>query len=162
MIADLTNRWNSLPPRSRMLVAGGAVAIGAVLLVSAAWLPLERDLARLRQEVPRAAEQLNWMRAQAPMAKTMRARMTSSSGAPVVPSIEQSATAQGVRSYITKIEAEGNASARVTLEAAPFNSLILWISELQSTQGLIVDDATIEAHATPGLVNARLRLRSGA
>jgi general secretion pathway protein M len=161
MITELKNRWNALPLRTRRLILAGTVAIAATLLYAVAWLPLERDLVRLRTGVPLEAEQLNWMRVQAPVAKAMRAKTTGTAGAPI-PGIEQSALTHGMRSYITRLEAEGSAGARVTLEAVPFNALIAWISELQAAQGLIVEETTINAHATPGVVNAQLRFRSGA
>ena len=160
MMTDLNDRWNGLPAPTRQWVVAGVVVIAALLLYSAVWLPLGRDLDRLRVTVPREAEQLNWMRAQTPTAKTMRTRMTATTG-PALPTIEQSATARGVRAYIVKLDAEGNNGARLTIEAAPFNALMVWISEMQASQGILIDDATIEAHATPGLVNARLRLRTG-
>ena len=161
MMAELNHRWNALPPPTRRWIIAGAAVIGAILLYAVAWLPLQRDLARLRIHVPLEAEQLNWIRVQAPMAKAMRAKMTSAVGAPI-PGLEQSALAHGVRSYVTRLEPEGSAGARVTLEAVPFNALIVWISELQAAQGLVVEEATINAHASPGLVNAQLRFRSGA
>lgn len=160
MMDELKNHWNALPARTRQLLVIGGIVVGVALLYSATWLPLQRDLARLRVDVPRETEQLNWMRTQAPTAKAMRARMSASTG-PVIPSVEQSANTHGVRSHVTKIDAEGSNGARVTLDAVPFNALIMWISELQATQGLVVDDATIDATATPGIVNARLRLRTG-
>jgi general secretion pathway protein M len=161
MMADLNNRWNALPLQTRRLIVAGTVVIAVTLLYVIAWLPLQKDLVRLRTSVPLEAEQLNWMRLQAPAAKATRAKMTGAAGAPIS-GIEQSALTHGMRTYITRLEAEGSAGARVTLEAVPFNALIAWISELQAAQGLIVEETTINAHATSGVVNAQLRFRSGA
>jgi len=161
MLADIKLRWAGLPQRTRMLASIGAVVVVLGLLYFAAWRPLQRDLARLRLSVPREAAQVEWMRTQAPIAKAMRARAVTSTSA-LAPVVEQSAATHGVRNFMTKIDAEGNTAARVTLEAIPFNTLVSWISELQATSGAVVDDATLDAHASPGLVNARLRLRAGA
>ncbi len=160
LLADLSAQWNALPARTRQLAVAGGVVAALLLLYTIAWSPLQKDLARLRTSVPRETEQLGWMRAQAPMAKALRARAVGTSGA-LIPTIEQSATGYGVRAFITKLETEGSAGARVTLEAVPFNSLVTWISELQAAHGLVIEEATVEAHATPGIVNARLRLRTG-
>lgn len=159
-MSELRERWNALPPRTRQLVLVGTIVIAFVLLVTAVWMPLQKDLARLRAAVPHETGQLNWMRAQAPLAKTTRARVVTSSGS-LTSTIEQSAATHGVRSYITKIEQEGNAGARVTIEAIPFNTLVLWMTDVQAAQGAVIEDAAIDAHATAGVVNARLRLRAG-
>ena len=161
MLADVKLRWYGLPARTRMLASIGGAVVVLGLIYFAAWRPLQADLARLRISVPRQAAQLEWMRTQAPIAKSMRARAVTSTSA-LAPVVEQSAATHGVRNFMTKIDAEGNTAARVTLEAIPFNTLVSWISELQATSGAVVDDATIDAHASPGLVNARLRLRAGA
>lgn len=161
MIADLTRRWNDLPSPRRRLIVAGAIVLATTLLYALAWLPLQRDLARLRAGVPLETEHLDWMRSQAPAVQAMRAKMSGAGGAPI-PGVEQAALTHGVRSYVTRLEAEGSAGARVTFEAVPFNALVVWISELQARQGLIVEEATINAHATAGLVNAQLRFRSGA
>ena len=160
LLADLLNQWNALASRTRRLIVAGTIMVAALLLYAAAWLPLQRDLAQLRARVPLEAEQLNWMRAQAPAVKAMRAKFTASAGAPI-PGIEQSALTHGVRSYITKLEAEGGTGARVTFEAVPFNTLVTWMSEVQAAQGLVVEEATINVHASPGAVNAQLRFRTG-
>jgi general secretion pathway protein M len=87
--------------------------------------------------------------------------MTAVSGG-IVPTVEQTSTAQGVRSAITKIEPDGSNGARVTIEGATFNTMVMWLSELQSSNGIVTEEATIDAQTTPGMVNARLRLRSSA
>jgi type II secretory pathway component PulM len=159
-LANFKAQWQTLPERTRLLVLAGTALIALALLISAGWMPLQRELARLRGAVPREAAELEWMRAQAPLAKSARARAVTSSGA-LSGTLEQSATTHGVRGFVTKIEAEGNSGARLTIEAMPFDTLVTWLSDLQAVQGAVVEDATIEAHATVGLVNARLRLRSG-
>jgi general secretion pathway protein M len=158
MINELKGRWGALPERTRQLASIGVVLITIVFAYSALWRPLQKDLTRLRTDVPRETQQLDWMRAQAPAAKAMRGKLAASTG-PLVPTLEQSATSSGVRTF-TKVEAEGNNGARITLEQVPFNSLLTWVSELQAGQGLTIEDATIEAQAAPGVVNAKLRLRT--
>lgn len=159
LLANLTNRWNALPPRTRVLAVAGTIVVGFALVYAAVWMPLQKDLKRLRASVPGAAAQLQWMRNQAPLARAARARAVTSSGS-ITSAIEQSAASHGVRTFVSRIEQEGNAGARVTLDAVPFNTLVTWAADLQATHGAVIEDATIDAHQTPGLVNARLRLRS--
>lgn len=160
LLADLNGRWTALPSRTRALAAIGGAVVLAALLYTVAWRPLQKDLQRLRASVPSETEQLEWMREQVPTAKALRAK-TVSGGGNLVTSLERTATARGLRSAITRIDAESSTGARVTIESAPFNALVDWLSELQSSYGAVVDDATIEAKPTAGTVNARLRLRTG-
>jgi len=155
---ELAQRWNGLSADTRRLTALGTVSIAVLLFYTALWLPLQRDLARLHADVPRETEALTWMRAQAPTIKALRARMSTSAG-PLRATLEQSATSHGVRTYITRLDADASNGARVTLEQVPFNMLVTWVSALQAAQGLGIDDATIDAQPASGLVNATLRLR---
>ncbi len=161
LLTNFKNQWAQLPERSRQLASAGGILVAVLLLYTAIWAPLQKDVARLRTSVPRDAADLTWMRMQAPIAKTMRAKTSTTTSGMLLPAVEQSATAYGVRSFITKIEGEGNNGARVSLDAVPFTSFVTWISEMQASQGAIVEDASIEALATPGVVNVRLRLRTG-
>jgi general secretion pathway protein M len=160
LLASLKQQWAALPGNVRRLALVLAVLMTVLLLYVAMWRPLQRDLAQLRGSVPQEGMQLDWMRAQAPVAKSLRAK-ASTVGVGLVPSIEQSALAQGIRAAITRIDPEGNNGARVTLEAVSFNSFVAWLAELQASQGAAVEELKIDAHPTSGMVNVQLRLRTG-
>ena len=73
--------------------------------------------------------------------------------------IDQSATARGLRGFITRMEADGGNGVQLTLDAAPFNSLISWLADLQDSHSLLIESASLDAHTAPGTVNAKLKLR---
>lgn len=160
MLSALNGRWIALPPRTRTLAIGAATLLAAFILYSAVWRPLQKDLQSLRTSVPNQAEQLEWMRTQAPIAKGLKAKNFSNSDN-IMQTVEQTAVTQGVRPYINRIDTEGTASVRVTLENVPFNTMVSWLSDLHTNFGTMVDDATIESRPTSGVVNARIRLRTG-
>lgn len=54
---------------------------------------------------------------------------------------------------VATLEAQG-ANSVVTLEDAPFNAVMTWIADLESSSRLTVRDATIESKGAPGLVTA--------
>jgi general secretion pathway protein M len=149
--------WAQLGPRERWLAGVGAGVVALVALYTLTWIPIQRDLARLRAAAPKAQQQLAWMRAQAPLAREFRGRGTPGSTNLTV-TLEQTASAQSLKP--ASIELDGTHGARVKLEAVSFNALVTWLADLQKNHGLLVDDAQIDAHATAGLVNARLRLRA--
>lgn len=157
---QLSERLRQRPTRERQLIVGAAVA-GAVLLYLAAWLPLQAELGQLRATVPQKKTQLARMQAQAQEVAQWRASGRAPvAGGNLLVHLEQSATANGLRGRIARMEPEGNHAARVTLEAAPFNALVGWLADLNRQGGIQIEKATFEAAPSgPGLVNARLVLR---
>ncbi|HJW81707.1 MAG TPA: type II secretion system protein M [Acidiferrobacterales bacterium] len=156
----LREQWNKLAPGERRLAMIGGVVVGATLLYVLLWLPIQKELTRLRVSVPEERAQLQRMRAQAASIKPLRAR----SGAKPAPGtllsvIEQSASARGLRSFVTRMEADGGNGVQLTLDAVPFNSLLSWLADLQDSHSLLIESTSMDAHSAPGTVNAKLKLR---
>jgi general secretion pathway protein M len=152
--------WRALGARERLIVtAGGAVAL-VLLLYAILWLPLQHDLDRLRADLPRAREQLLWMRAQEGRVKVLRA-----AASPAVQSggllsfVEQSSTAYSIRPNIKRIEPQGANSVSLAIDGVAFNSLVEWLANLQKQGGVRIETASLEPLPTPGVVNARVLLR---
>ena len=156
----LREQWNKLAPSERRLAMIGGVVVGATLLYVLLWLPIQKELTRLRVSVPEERAQLQRMRAQAASIKPLRAR----SGAKPAPGtllsvIEQSASARGMRGFVTRMEADGGNGVQLTLDAVPFNSLLSWLADLQDSHSLLIESTSMDAHSAPGTVNAKLKLR---
>lgn len=152
--------WRALQPRERLLIGAATATITLLLLYFVLWAPLNRDLARLRVETPKAAEQLAWMRSQAGRVKQLRAGAPSQvKGGGLLSYVEQSATTFDVKPHIKRLEPEGNNAVRLVVDGVAFNTLVTWLANLHKQGGIRIDNATLEAQATPGVVNARLLLR---
>jgi len=156
----LRDAWGKLAPGERRLAMIGGVLVGVTLLYVLLWLPVQKELARLRVSVPEERAQLQRMRAQAASIKPLRAR-SGAKPAPgtLLPVIEQTATARGMRGFVSRLEADGGTGVQLTLEAAPFNSLLSWLADLQDSHSLHIENASMDAHTAPGTVNAKLKLR---
>ncbi len=156
----LRDQWNKLAPGERRLATIGGVLVGVTLLYVLLWLPVQKELARLRVSVPEERTQLQRMRLQAASIKPLRARSGAKPAAGTLLSvIEQSAAARGMRGFVTRMEADGGSGVQLTLEAVPFNSLLSWLSDLQDSHSLLVESTSLDAHTAPGTVNAKLKLR---
>jgi len=156
-----TTAWRGLQARERLLITLAAGFLLLALLYGFVWSPLQRELARLRADVPKKAEQVQWMRAQTGRVKQLRGSApTQMNTGGLLSFIEQSATAYNVKSNIKRVDPDGPNGARVTLEGASFNSLVNWLANLHKQGSVRVENATIEAQPTPGTVNARLSLRA--
>lgn len=164
MIADWRQQaqtwWRGLQARERTLVAAGGAAAALLLFFFLLWVPLHRDLDRLRVEVPKASEQLATMRVQAMRVKQLRGNAPAQTkGGGLLSFVEQSATTFNIRQHIKQVAPEGNNAVRLVVDGVPFNTLVTWLANLHKQGGIRIDNATLEPQPTAGLVNARLLLR---
>jgi type II secretory pathway component PulM len=153
------DRLRNLPQRERWMVIGVAAGL-LILLYLALWLPWQVEINQLRTTVPQEKIQLAQMRVQAMEISQLRASgRVPLAGGNLLANLEQSATANGIRGRITRMEPDGANGARLSLDGVHFNALITWLASLQSQGGVRIEKATFEAQTAAGTVNARLVLR---
>ena len=70
--------------------------------------------------------------------------------------IEQSINNAGLKPNVEKIESSGSNGARVTLNEATFNQMLVWLNTLATHNAIHVISANIEGTNTSGKINARL------
>jgi general secretion pathway protein M len=139
------------PGERRVIVAIGA-AIVLVLAVTFTWLPIERSRARLRAELPALRASIATLEREADEARRLRA----------LPVMSRSATEPGTAAtrplpgaQVSLVDAR---TFTVSGADVAFGALLEWLAAAQSTQGLRVESARIEALPAPGRVRAELRL----
>lgn len=153
-------KWQGLEPRERQLAIAGGILALVFLFYLIVWAPMQRDLARLRVTVPQDSAKLALMRAQAAQVQQLRARMPSrSQSGNMLSRLEQAASSRGLRQHVTRMEPEGQNGARLTMDDVSFNVLLSWLADLQS-QGIQVENASVQGRPSPGLVNAKILLRA--
>lgn len=159
-LGQLKQWFNSLPQKERWMVSGTTALIFITLFYLVVWEPLHDGLQAERQKQQAQKEILFWMQQAAGEVKTLRA--TGSRGAvrdrnkPITLVIEQSINNAGLKPSIKKIESSGNNGARVTLNEASFNQVLVWLNTLATHNGIQVVSANIERGSKPGRANARL------
>lgn len=153
--------WEKLQPREKMMVAVMFVVVLTFLFYLLFWLPVTKDLKRLRVSLPKAEASLAIMRVQAAKIKSLKSRHPTTSGSGgLLSQLEQAATHRGLRQFITQMEPDGNAGVRMTIEGVSMNNLLSLLSGLHKKSGLRVENATISpATESPGIVNARITLK---
>jgi len=152
-----------LSERERNLVylAAGLLAIAAVYV--ALVLPITTAAAKRAARVEQKTIDLAWMRQVAPQAAAAAASGTGPrSGESLVVLVDRTGREAGIGNAIRDQSPNGELGLRLRLEAAPFDVLVAWLGSLQQQHGVRVDAATIDATATPGLVNASITLAHGA
>ncbi len=147
----------SLPERERRLALGG-IALAAAILIFGVMLPLDRNVALLRERLERKQSDLSWMQGVAPeLAATM---LPAATGESLIVMIDRSARETGLAGALTT-EPAGSGSLSVRLQKAPFDTMIAWLARLTQQNGVSIESATIEKADAAGLVNASVVLHSG-
>ncbi len=153
-------RWNALGARERRVASALAVFLGAALFYLLVWSPVESGLAKARTRLASVQAQLARAQEQATVVASVRATPRVTPPANLAAALSQAAERHGLREQLKRVDAEGATAVRVQVEGASFQSLTAWLVELQQQLGLRAESATLERHANPGTVNARLLLRA--
>jgi general secretion pathway protein M len=92
-----------------------------------------------------------------PQVRLNRGRFQAS-GESVLVLVDRSTRERGLSSYLKRNQPEGTDGVRLRMENAPFDELLLWLSDVQSGQGLAAVSASFDPAGEPGRVNANLVL----
>ncbi len=147
----LSDKLAGLTGRERLLLAAGATTVLATILVLGIWQPL---LARHAAEASRFQRN---DRTLAGLAQMPKAAVVQADPRPVASILTQTAAAQNLT--ILRLDTPKEGAATLTLQDAPFETLILWIDGLDRDTGLTVTSATIRRTDAPGIVSADLSLQ---
>lgn len=152
--------WHqSLPQRDRMLVNATSVFIVITLFYLLIWEPVYQGLEQQRQLHESQQNIVSWMREAAVEVKALKrsgAKTVTSSNQPVSLLVEKSAEISGLKNNLGKLESSGKQGARVKLDTASFNQMLIWLNTLEKQHGITITSANIERAEKPGTVNARL------
>ena len=152
--------YANLAERERRVVLFGAIG-GAVLLLLAILLPLNRNISQARQRVTVKQGDLAFIQAvRAQLAAAGPA--TGAAGAEsLVVLIDSSARESGLGKALTSSQPTGDGGLRIRLEHAPFDAVVAWLARLSQQQGVRVESAEIETAGEKGFVNAGMVLKAG-
>lgn len=135
-----------------------AAAVAALLLAAVlVWLPLERSRARVAEQLPQLRASVLEMRAQAAEVRALRSLPEQAvSATPLVTLVASGNLAQGLPG--ARLSLLDPKRARLAFDDASWTTLVEWLASVQTTHGLVVDEATVEALAAAGRVRGEIRL----
>ena len=158
MMDQLRDWLGNLSPRERNLVYAAAALLGVLLLYLVLVLPFQTTGARLGKRVEQKATNLAWMRAKAPEIQAAAGSSPARNGGEsLVVLIDRTAREAGLATALRDQSPNGEHGLRLRLESASFDTLMVWLTNLQQQYGVGIEAATVDA-AAPGLVNATLTL----
>jgi general secretion pathway protein M len=147
--------YAKLEAREQRVVAAGGVAVALLVLFGGILWPLESAVSTAVKTQEARREDLAWMRINAPEIQSSAGAVRAPSGEPPVVVVDRIGREAGLGSSLrgTQPSATG---VRVQLEAAPFDTLIAWMANLDEQYGLAIESITVDRAAKPGVVNANV------
>ena len=156
--------FEGLDQRERLLVMAGSALLAVFLVIVLIWLPVRSGYNNLKASVAEQRDTAAWMQRSAQqLAELKRSGGTAAAGLggrSLLAVTDSTARAGGLGAELKRVEPEGRDSVRVWLDGAPFDVLVKWLTTLNSTHGILVDNATLERTETAGRVDARLTLQA--
>jgi len=150
-----------LSERERRVVLAGGIA-GAVLLLLAIVLPLNRNVAQARQRVTTKQADLAFIQNAVPLLAAAGPGIgTAATGESLVVLIDSSARESGLGKSLSSSQPTPDKGLRIRLDHVPFDALVAWLARLSQQHGVRVDSAEIESAGEVGFVNAGLVLKAG-
>ncbi len=156
-------QWiNSLPSKEQWMVSATGLLVILTLFYLIVWEPIHVGLESEQQKQQSQNEILLWMQQAAVEVRVLRSSGNRSTvrdkNKPATLVIEQTINNAGLKPSVSKIESSGKNGARVVLNDAPFNQILVWLNTLATHNGIQVVSANIERASKPGRANARLTL----
>jgi len=154
--------WRARVPRERLVIAGGSALLALSLGVAYGWLPMQRDVAQLRLALPQLRVQARLLQQDAQEVGRLKALpgVIQEKGSLAL-AVEQRAIASGMRERIESITPQDIGHVRVVLPRVAFDDWIGWLGELQTSHGVRVESARVEATDAAGMVRVEAVLASG-
>lgn len=158
----LTRWWRRLQPRERRLLGAGGALAALLLLYALVWLPLTRQVERLRADVTAQRDELAWLREAAVRLGRHDLRIaapTPADGASLPTLVDRSARTVGLARALRQLEPQRNGEAvSVRLEQVGFDEMLRWLEVLAREHGIEVETASIDPREAAGRVDAQLLL----
>ena len=159
-LQQLKQWFNALPSKEQLMVSGTGILIAVTLFYLIIWEPIHVGLKTEQQKQQAQQEILLWMQQAAAEVQTLRAAGGRSTvrdnNKPTTLVIEQAINNAGLKTSASKIESSGNNGARVVLNDASFNQVLVWLNTLAKHNDIQIVSSNIERADNPGRVNARL------
>jgi general secretion pathway protein M len=147
--------YAGLEARERRVVALGAAILCGLLLIGGLLLPLESAVSSAVKTREKRREDLAWMQINAPEIQAGAGAVTADTGEAPVVLVDRVGREAGLGSALRGTQPSGS-GVRVQLEAAPFDTLITWLANLDARYGLAIDSISVDRAAKPGVVNANI------
>ena len=159
-LQELRGRYRALERRDRLALNSLSAFLGLIILYLGIWSPVQDYLAVSRADHQHQQSLLGYLKSTEQQARAVSGNgaATRASGQNLLTSVSRAA--QGVDIKPSRMQPEGSDAVSVWFEAVPFTRLMLWLERLESSQGIVVRQISIDRQDQPGQVSARIVLRN--
>lgn len=149
---------NSLKPRERWIVICSLLLLSATAVYGLCFYPLYKAVSTRTARITQKQQDIVWLRSMAGQLSALgNAQLTSASKSEsLVKLIADSVAGNKLASSLTGQVPNGQQGVKTQFENANFNDLIIWLDQLQKSQGIQVVDASITETSLAGQVNASI------
>ena len=158
---SLVHAWQLRTASERRTLAVVGVVAVLALLAAFVWLPLERARARLDAELPRLRASIDALERDANEVKRLRAMPPAAAQSVQRTSPLASLATNGGGVAGAQITVIDERRARLAGDDVSFASILEWIRNAQSSHGMRVESARVEALPAPGRVRAEIVMARG-
>ncbi|GAB3310402.1 type II secretion system protein GspM [Haliea atlantica] len=149
------------PLREQALLLLMGAALFLWILYTLVWSPLDQRRDQLRQQNLAAVEALSRVDAMVSELQSLR-----ENGAGAGPRERNLAAlvnrgTQRLGLPVSRLQPGARGDLQVRLESAPFDSLVIWLHELEQREGLLIAELAVTPAGQPGRVDATLRVSEG-
>jgi general secretion pathway protein M len=153
--------WESLQPRERTFIAGGALALAGFLIIWFGARPLFISAGETRMRVAEKTILLADLRTAAAELGNRPARGSRlpSSNESLVVIVDKSTREAGLAGTLKRNRPVGEDEIQIRLENAPFDQVMAWLGLLDSQYGIEIDSGAFESTSEIGKIQASLTLK---
>jgi len=156
---ELMKHYHELEKRERVAVVSLSIFLAGVVLYLGVWAPVNNYALEAQIDHDRYLKLLTYLKSTESQARSSSEKQSTgkATGQSLLSSVSKSARSVGIKP--SRLQPEGSDAVSVWFDAVAFTRLMLWLERLESGQGIVVQQITIERRDLPGEVSARLVLR---
>ena len=163
MKSVLSSFWQARNEREKKVLIFCTLLLLIGFFYAYLWLPGERAIASLQQNLPQLRANVVRMDAQANEIILLRKHLpVADKGADLKNEIDASALHHNLHDSVSALNIDTSGKAHLTLDSIAFNTWINWLDALQRDNHLRLEATHIQALTTPGMVKVDATLASWA
>jgi general secretion pathway protein M len=147
--------YAGLQEREQRMVVIGGVVVAVLILVLGILMPLQSAVSSAVKRNETQRVDLAWMQTNAPEIRAAGNQVAGDTGEAPVVLVDRVAREAGLAGALRGTQPNGT-GVRVQLEAAPFDTLVSWLTTVDERHGLAIESITVDRGAQPGMVNASI------
>ena len=161
-VVSALRQFGSMPKRDQQALIALTIALVLAILYFLVWSPAHEFSNKQQANLKSSKELLSWVQANEGIAKSLVSN-TGEGSSKILDSQSLvstvSSNAQKHKIKLKRFEPSGDRKVRVWLEKVPFNTIIVWLRDLNTTYNIEVSQVSIDKDEKGGLVNVRLTLK---